>query len=190
MKAEIVTYTGKIFDILNPKPELVCIEDIAHALANICRYTGHTRQHYSVAEHSVRMAKSKELEGDPLKRLLHDSAEAYFGDIASPFKKMVYVPDPTIVCGGGFQPIYAVEDEILKAIGEALDVDLRHDDSDVKTGDWRMGITEVRDLMPASPAWDIWYDKFTPLKEIILPWTPIRAKIEFLSIYNDLTNKE
>ena len=47
----LATYTRKVFDLLNPKPEMVCIEDIAHSLAYQCRYTGHTRQFYSVAQH-------------------------------------------------------------------------------------------------------------------------------------------
>jgi hypothetical protein len=49
----IQTYTGKAFEPLNPDASLICIEDIAHALSNICRYTGHVRQFYSVAQHSV-----------------------------------------------------------------------------------------------------------------------------------------
>ena len=70
MKAEIVTYTGKLFDIFDPKPELVCIEDIAHSLANQCRYTGHTKVFYSVAQHSVLMATSAELKGEKFILLL------------------------------------------------------------------------------------------------------------------------
>ena len=46
-KAWIQTYTRKAFDVLNPDPELICIEDIAHALSNQCRFTGHTREFYS-----------------------------------------------------------------------------------------------------------------------------------------------
>ena len=91
MKAEIVTYTGKIFDLLNPKPEMVCIKDIAHSLAYQCRYTGHTKFFYSVAQHCVLMAENPDLPGDPLQKLLHDAAETYIGDMARPWKNLLLV---------------------------------------------------------------------------------------------------
>ena len=184
MKAEIVTYTGKLFDIFNPKPELICIEDIAHALANICRFTGHVRKFYSVAEHSVRMALSHELKGHPMVRLLHDAAEAYFGDIATPVKQKVYVPD-----GITFRPIYVVEAKILAAISCAFGVDLKNDPV-IKEGDKRMALTEIRDLMPKTDAWAGWYVKFEPLKERIEPWTPAFAEVQFLLTYNSLLSEE
>lgn len=183
MKAEIVTYTGKLFDILDPKPELICIEDIAHALSNICRYTGHTRSFYSVAEHSVRMAKSPELEGDPMILLLHDAAEAYFGDIATPLKKIAYIPD-----GIGFRPIYNVEAKIIAAISEALDINLSTKNPIVKLADKRIAASEVRDLMVQSSIWDNWLQGCEPLPEKICPWTPARAETEFLMMYNDLAD--
>lgn len=184
MKAEIVTYTGKLFDIFDPKPELICIEDIAHALANICRFTGHVQKFYSVAEHSVRMALSPELKGHPMARLLHDAAEAYFGDITTPLKRGVYVPD-----GITFRPIYSVEAAILKAIGEALGVDLRSK-PEIKEGDRRMGATETRDLMPPNPAWDEWYKRYKPLEGRIEPWTPVFAEVEFLLTWNSLVSEQ
>lgn len=49
----ICTYTGRKFYPLDPRPEDVCIEDIAHALALVNRFGGHTRVPYSVAQHSV-----------------------------------------------------------------------------------------------------------------------------------------
>ena len=47
------TFTGKKIDLINPTREMVDIEDIAHSLSMICRYNGHCRDFYSVAEHSV-----------------------------------------------------------------------------------------------------------------------------------------
>ena len=52
-KGWIQTFTGKRMYPLDPKPEDICIEDIAHALSNICRFTGHTKKFYSVGEHSI-----------------------------------------------------------------------------------------------------------------------------------------
>ena len=189
MKAEIVTYTGKLFDIFNPEPELVCIEDIAHSLANQCRYTGHTKGLYSVAQHSVLMATSAELGGDPLVRLLHDSAETYFGDISSPLKRKIWVPD-----GKTFQPICNVESKLLKVIGEVLGVDLRLG-PDIKVGDGRLFVTEVRDLMGGFEVWKHWrywddYKKYKPLKHKIVLWSPKMAEVMFLRTYRALTDKK
>jgi Predicted hydrolases of HD superfamily len=79
----IETYTGKQMYFLEPTPDMICIEDIAHALSNICRFGGHTKEFYSVAEHSIAVARlsKNELEG-----LLHDASEAYLIDIPKPIK--------------------------------------------------------------------------------------------------------
>ena len=183
MKAEIVTYTGKLFDIFNPKPDLVCIEDIAHSLANQCRYTGHTKVFYSVAQHSVQMATSAELKGDPLVRLLHDAAEAYFGDIASPLKRAVWVPD-----GQTFRSIYAIESNLVEAIGSALSLNLEIT-PEIKLADRRMLVTEVRDLMPDHSVWESYRGEYKPLKEKIVPWSPKMAEVLFLKAYRYLTEK-
>lgn len=81
----IQTYTGKQFWPLDPRPEDVCIEDIAHALSMKCRFGGHTNVFYSVAEHSVLVMRAVE---EPHKKaaLLHDAAEAYLADIPRPVK--------------------------------------------------------------------------------------------------------
>lgn len=46
MRPTIVTRSGLYFDFENPTPDMICIEDIAHALSHLCRYTGHTREFY------------------------------------------------------------------------------------------------------------------------------------------------
>ena len=50
-EARIRTYTGRYFDILNPQAKDVSIIDIAHALSQLCRFTGHTEFFHSVAQH-------------------------------------------------------------------------------------------------------------------------------------------
>lgn len=83
----IQTYTGKAFDLLADSTHVadVCLDDIAHALSNTCRFNGHVREFYSVAEHSVHVAS---LVPEEFRRaaLLHDAAEAYCGDVVSPLK--------------------------------------------------------------------------------------------------------
>jgi hypothetical protein len=86
MSNAIVTATGRRVDPFNPRVEDIDIIDIATALSNICRYGGHVRRFYSVAEHSLhvawRLPRELRLDG-----LLHDAAEAYLGDIPRPIKK-------------------------------------------------------------------------------------------------------
>jgi hypothetical protein len=86
----ITTYpSGFAFYPFDPRLEEISIEDIAHHLSNICRWTGATREFYSVAEHSVRM--SKIAIDSTIQRwcLLHDAAEAYLNDMSTPVKRML-----------------------------------------------------------------------------------------------------
>lgn len=84
----IQTVSGKRFYLLDPRPEMICLEDIAHALGQLCRFTGHTRQFLSVAEHSVTVSHLLKPFGPAaeLAGLLHDAAEAYIGDVNNPLK--------------------------------------------------------------------------------------------------------
>lgn len=56
----ITTYTRKHFDPINPDAELICIEDIAHALPMICRGNGHVSSFWSVGEHCILCAKQRQ----------------------------------------------------------------------------------------------------------------------------------
>jgi hypothetical protein len=84
-KAWILTYTGKKFKHLAPTPEMIDIRDIAHALSNLGRWTGHTKWFYPVAQHAVYCSYlvAPEFAFDALN---HDDAEAYLGDMNSPLK--------------------------------------------------------------------------------------------------------
>jgi hypothetical protein len=90
---EIETFTGRFVDTRNPSDESIVLEDIAHALANICRYGGHCQPFYSVAEHAVFVSKRLERQGEArpvqLAGLHHDDAEAYLGDIPRPLKPLL-----------------------------------------------------------------------------------------------------
>lgn len=188
MANNIVTYTGKIFDLLNPKPEMVCIEDIAHSLAYQCRYTGHTRQFYSVAQHCVLMAENDDLLGNPLAKLLHDAGETYIGDIARPWKQLLMVWK-----GGAIEKpksVRELEQKIQDVIGLALGVNLEHP-AEVKEADNRMMATEIRDLMPTMPHFSVWSvrEDTLPVKQIIIPWSPSHAEVAFLACYNKLTGE-
>jgi hypothetical protein len=79
------TGSGIMFDPLEAEVDKFDIKDIAHALSNICRWGGHTRFHYSVAQHSYIMSYLID-EKYAFEALMHDTPEAYLGDIPTPIK--------------------------------------------------------------------------------------------------------
>ena len=84
-----ITRSGSL-DILDPKPEQIDIEDIAHCLNNICRFAGATSRMYSVLEHSLRVCWLLKHESPKVRlaALLHDASEAYFQDIPADLKHL------------------------------------------------------------------------------------------------------
>lgn len=177
----ICTFTGVAFYPMDPEPEEVRLEDIAHALALLCRFGGHCREFYSVAEHSVRGIRALRSAGHGaiLQRafLLHDASEAYLVDVPRPIKQ--YLP--------GYSDI---EDEIHRTILLRFPLNARgYKPTEkgwqvIKDMDNRMLATEKRDLMP-NRTWNDepvrgWAPLPDPLPEVIEPWTWRRAEREFL----------
>lgn len=76
----MTTFTGKVVNPFDPKPELICIEDIAHHLAIVNRFVGATFFPISVAYHSFVASLLSDRE-HALQALLHDASEAYLGDV-------------------------------------------------------------------------------------------------------------
>lgn len=180
----IETYTGVHFEFLQPKPEMVNITDIAHALSRQCRFGGHTAKFYSVAEHSCNvayvLARTREYRDDKrtlLSALLHDASEAYLLDVPSPIKQ--HLP--------GYKDIEA---GVMAAISKRFNfqwppVPMVHDADQCQLK------TEAKWLLPSQGK--DWADKFpTTLRFGALPacWTPEKAEEEFLKFFNDLTTYE
>ncbi len=177
----IATYTGKQFWPLDPRPEEVCIEDIAHALSNICRFTGHCRHFYSVAQHSLFVSRHLP---DELKLagLLHDAAEAYLADIARPVKPFIEarIEDKSTW-------IRHIEYQILDCIHVCFGVKFDQDVLDaIEDVDLRALATERRDLMPMLPAWDI-DGKVKPFDRAVIPMNPLTAEEFFLLRFKELS---
>lgn len=129
--SHITTYSGLEYNILEPKLETVNIYDIAHALANSCRYNGHCNQFYSIAEHCVHVSYQVP-EKDALAGLLHDASEAYVGDMVKPLKKfMNYFKE--------------IEDKNVNIIYHRFGLEPKEPDS-VKEADYKMLLTEQRQL--------------------------------------------
>ncbi|MEJ7824940.1 MAG: hypothetical protein WKF48_05900 [Solirubrobacteraceae bacterium] len=77
-------------DLYAPDPATLSLRDVARGLAYTCRYGGHVKNYYSVAEHSVLVRDLLRWQGgspDVLRAaLFHDAAEAYLGDVVAPLK--------------------------------------------------------------------------------------------------------
>lgn len=84
----IETHSGKRYRLIEPTAEMICLEDIAHALSRICRFTGHVTDFYSVASHSIFVSALVPREYQ-LQALLHDATECYVGDVSSPLKHLL-----------------------------------------------------------------------------------------------------
>lgn len=85
--------SGKLLDLLHPRPSDFTFADISGALSKICRYNGQIDRFYSVAEHCVHVLRQAEKDGAPLLTqrlaLMHDSAEAFVGDVTRPLRKVL-----------------------------------------------------------------------------------------------------
>ena len=90
MREKIRTFSGIHMSPIDPKPEEICIKDIAHALSLMTRANGHFPEFYSVAQHCLDCAALAQAEGrssrEVLACLLHDASEAYLSDITRPVK--------------------------------------------------------------------------------------------------------
>jgi uncharacterized protein len=134
--SSIITRSGRRFDFINPEPESIDIEDIAHALSQIGRFTGHTRFFYSVAQHSLLVSCLVPPE-HALDGLLHDAHEAYVGDVASPLKRLL--------------PEYmALETRIATAVRARYGLPMQQANA-VTLADVTALYTEMRDLMGGVP---------------------------------------
>jgi len=163
------TKTGKLFSLKYPNSDAVDIEDIAHSLSQICRFGGHTREFYSVAQHSVECAIRADV-GFQLEALLHDAHEAYLGDICTPLKDMI---------GSG---IRRVDNALATAVRDHFGLP-NNLSANVHHVDQRMLVTEASQLM-GDPQWaqDMPYEKFD---FTLNPWAPTVAKTIFLDTYKE-----
>ena len=192
------TFTGKLVDAEHPTPDMVDIQDIAHALSMTCRYGGHCREFYSVAEHSVHVEELgfkllipelqlrhsqstdiiKELAELRLAFLLHDAAEAYTGDIISPVKKLL-APQST-----------ELEDKWLAAIQEKFHLgnQLTLTTPVSPTADKLALSVEVLSLFyPVLPEW--WTKFPVPTCDQFFPvecWPPHVARQKFLDHFYEI----
>jgi uncharacterized protein len=173
----ITTYSGVRFWPLLPNRADIRIEDIAHALSNQCRFAGHAREFYSVAEHCVRVSQHCRPE-DALWGLLHDASEAYLSDVPAPMKELP-----------AFEAYRVAERSLQGLIAQRFGLSTEQPRSSVTEADRAVLEIEIRDLLrPAG----VQRPERPPQKNrltIANPWQPRIAKARFLSRFRELCRK-
>lgn len=165
---------GTYFDFLDPQGSEFTIQDVAHGLSMVCRFAGHCRTFYSVAQHCVHMSHQVPPE-HALAALMHDAAEAFIGDVSRPLKDLL--------------PQYRVlEKQIEAAVFQRFGVTLPLDPC-IKEADIRMLATEQIQLMRNRDDWDYTRGR-QPFSLEIPTWTPEDARREFLNRYAAIANAE
>lgn len=190
MNGYITTYTGRKFYFeATPEEmlhhEMLCIEDIGHALSMICHFAGHTATFFSVAQHSILVARACELQTPEVSLdlvrwgLLHDAAEAYIGDMTRPLKMLLpdyKILEKKIMTGIAYKfglplpeppDLKPIDDSILK-----LESKLLMSGAALHDG---FGTTyEIADAPPTIPVF------------FISPMTHIQARMEFAKEFRRL----
>jgi hypothetical protein len=163
------TYTGKKFCFRNPTLQDISIIDISHSLSNICRFNGHCKQFYSVAEHSVYLSRQFDNSQLAMEALLDDAAEAYIGDMPRPIKNTEEM-----------LPYREIEKKIDDKIRIKFDLSSERNQQIIDM-DTRLLITERNQIMSRPP--DDWGIKAEPLKIKIQCLSPSEAKEFFEQRY-------
>lgn len=164
------TASGRQFWPMQPDPDEVAIEDIAHSLSMQCRFAGHCLRFYSVAEHSVLLSRAVAPE-HALWALMHDASEAYLVDVPRPIKP--------------FLPGYReTEEAVMLAIcvrfGLPFDMP-----AEVKIADGRILADEALQNMAPPPV--PWSNTGAPLGVTLQFWSPEEAESQFLFAYRQLS---
>jgi hypothetical protein len=170
----IQTFTGRIFYPLDPRESEVVIEDIAHALSNKCRFSGHSLRYFSVAEHSVIVSLLCP-QDIALWGLLHDASEAYLIDLPTPLK---YLPE--------FAWYRKLEEKVTNVIMNRFSLPQKEPKL-VKTADKTCLVTEKRDNMRVTFEWENKY-KEMPIPTKLNCLLPEQAEKLFLARYHELIN--
>lgn len=178
------TYTGGRFYVTDMARTKFALRDIAHALSNMCRFGGHTREFYSVAQHSLMVADIvKARGGTPVQELwalMHDATEAYMIDIPTPLKATL----------AGYKKR---EDKLMQLIADGLELPPHGEDNllpaIVKLADGVALVTEARQLVHGTSKWTKAYRKIRAYQVTISPLSPAEVELEFLKRYRDIVSR-
>lgn len=182
------TSSGGMFFPLDPLVADITIEDIAHGLAQTCRFTGQSLRFYSVAEHCYLVSHACD-PADALEGLFHDASEAYLGDMTRPLKIAMRQITSRAMTGRpdalGSSPYDVIAERVELAIARAFDLRFPWPAS-VHAADNAVLMAERRAVMPAPPR--PWREEGTPPSNLhVVGLMPADAKALFLDRFRELT---
>lgn len=179
----VETYSGAKFYPLEPNLDQINLVDIAHALSQMCRFTGHSKFFYSVAQHSINCAKEMQILGESprlqLYALLHDASEAYLQDIARPIKASI----------GNYEEIEA---QLMNAIWDALGIPRPSEEEweKVKQVDDLMLLNEAKILMKCEH-WDLGEFPIIQNARFRITEMPMRSvEAQFMQMFSDIVRED
>jgi uncharacterized protein len=171
------TVSGRWVNPFDPDPGQLDAADIARALANQCRFGGHARVFYSVAQHSVIVSELVEARGgdveDAFAALMHDATEAYLGDMPHPIKHRSPL-------GAAFKE---AEDHLEQVIRKHFRISAHV--PEIKRVDRALLATERRAFSGESWHWPE-LEGVEPLALELVAWSPDDAAEAFASRYAEL----
>jgi hypothetical protein len=167
----MTTFTGRVVYPLRPCLADIDIRDIAHALAAVNRFNGHTHAPYSVGQHSVLVSQLVPPE-DALHALLHDGSETYLTDIPRSVKRLPFMAT--------YCAVEAVwQQTIFRRFGLRSTMP-----ASVKPIDEAIAVNEAQDLFTVAP---MWAANGTRLPvPVITPWPAPDAERVFLMRFREL----
>jgi hypothetical protein len=157
----MITFSGIVFDLMNPDPDLILIEDIAHGLAFNSRWNGASKRLFTIAEHSIRVSQHFNEKGTQLTGLFHDAEEAYWGDIIKPLKEIIKINSPEVI-------------EKMRHLRTLIYNKFKIPHWDVSTEDWYELLWDFENLI---------------LEDNHIPMSPEDAEMIWLHTYKTLTKK-
>jgi 5'-deoxynucleotidase YfbR-like HD superfamily hydrolase len=185
-KAYIITFTGRKFNLLEPRLEDINFEDIAHSQAMSCRWTGHSKHHYSIAQH-VYYCSFLGPEENALWNLLHDGSESYIGDMNRPLKHYTDA-------GEAYRKVeWPIQNLVYNAAGLFAPYDVNGamiEPATVKIADEAMLYCEQEQLLPP-----VAFETSNPFGRsraaniVIEEWSPKQAERMFMDRYESLSRR-
>lgn len=168
-------YSGAMFDYNAPQDSDVTIDDVAHALSHVCRFAGHIRHFYSVAQHAVNVSRLVPPE-HAYAALMHDTAEAFTNDLPTPLKT-------------AFPVFKELEVKIETAMANKFGFQYPLHES-VKYADLQMLLLEKEMLKQDFSDWAVLEGVEHPDTHRLwmIETSPAEAKRRFLHRYKELTN--
>ena len=176
----IRVFSGRKFWPLDPRPDEIDIVDIAHSLSNNCRWGGHSRWFYSIAQHCCMVHDLLPVRSQRA-GLLHDASEAYILDMPRPIKYQM--------------PEYQeIERHLMYAIRAKFGFNITED---VKGADDLALYVEKQSLF-SSPAREVLTDRAVDFyfhrridadqwyRHPVEAWSPATARYEFLERFHNL----